>query len=245
MTMDAWYADYFVQHPVNRKYHHKLTFALCICIMKIMAMPPSHDEVVHGKASSFGKMPGDEWQKFGQPPRSLRIYVYPPGSQAAFMGDEFGQTGEWNFTRSLTGICCSILVHKGLQTLVKDLNHLYKARNFTVKISLIKNGFEMGGSRWSENSVYVYLRKGRRRDDVLTINRPLPVSQNIKIKNGERIGKQFSVRWRKYGGSGSRVSWMKNMKNRPSFRKSITVRLPPLAGMPWGSIKIKIQTAQN
>jgi 1,4-alpha-glucan branching enzyme len=88
-------------------------------------MPLSHDEVVHGKASLIYKMKGDEWQKFANL-RTLYVYMYThPGAKLLFMGDEFGQTSEWNFSRVWIGICWNILFIKVCR-LVKDLNHLYR-----------------------------------------------------------------------------------------------------------------------
>ena len=103
-------------------------------------MPLSHDEVVHGKASLIYKMVGDEWQKFANL-RALYTYMFThPGAKLLFMGGEFGQTNEWNFTRSLDWHLLEYPIHKGLQDYVKDLLHLYKSET-----SLYENQFNHYG----------------------------------------------------------------------------------------------------
>ncbi|MDN5481784.1 MAG: 1,4-alpha-glucan branching protein GlgB, partial [Chryseobacterium sp.] len=162
--------DYFKEAPENRKYHHhKITFASVYMYNENYMMPLSHDEVVHGKASLIYKMPGYEWQKFANL-RALYVYMYThPGAKLLFMGDEFAQTGEWNFTRSLDWHLLEYPVHKGMQTLVKDLNHLYRDESAFYENQFNKNGFEWVEADDLENSVYVYLRKGKKREDVLMV----------------------------------------------------------------------------
>jgi 1,4-alpha-glucan branching enzyme len=126
-------------------------------------MPLSHDEVVHGKASLIYKMKGDEWQKFANL-RALYVYMFThPGAKLLFMGDEFGQTSEWNFKQSLDWHLLEYPVHKGLQTLVKDLNHLYRYETAFYENQFSREGFEWVEADDLENSVYVYLRKGKKK----------------------------------------------------------------------------------
>ncbi|MDR2236954.1 MAG: 1,4-alpha-glucan branching protein GlgB [Chryseobacterium sp.] len=236
--------DYFKEEPVNRKYHHhKLTFASMYMYNENYMMPLSHDEVVHGKASLIYKMPGDEWQKFANL-RALYVYMFThPGAKLLFMGDEFGQTGEWNFTRSLDWHLLQYPVHKGLQTLVKDLNHLYRGEP-----SLYENQFDKSGFEWTEaddleNSVYVYLRKGKRRDDVLMIIlnlTPRMADYKIGVNAGTHWEKVLSSDDDQYGGSGADVE-ISNEKYEEWMRhpKSITVKLPPLAGIVLRQFKDK------
>ena len=127
--MMGWMHDtlkYFKENPINRKYHHnKLTFASMYMYNENYMMPLSHDEVVHGKSSLVYKMPGDEWQKFANL-RALYTYMYThPGAKLLFMGNEFAQTGEWNYTQSLDWHLLQYPVHKGMQNYVKDLNAIY------------------------------------------------------------------------------------------------------------------------
>ncbi len=228
--------DYFKEDSVNRKYHHhKLTFASMYMYNENYMMPLSHDEVVHGKASLIYKMPGDEWQKFANL-RALYVYMYThPGAKLLFMGDEFGQTGEWNFTRSLDWHLLQYPVHKGLQTLVKDLNHLYKGETSLYENQFNKNGFEWVEADDLENSVYVYLRKGRRRDDVLMIVlnlTPRITEYKIRVNAGTHWETVLSSDDGKYGGSGAQAEILnEKYEESTKFPKSITVRLPPLAGI--------------
>ncbi len=228
--------DYFKEAPENRKYHHhKITFASVYMYNENYMMPLSHDEVVHGKASLIYKMPGDEWQKFANL-RALYVYMYThPGAKLLFMGDEFAQTGEWNFTRSLDWHLLEYPVHKGMQTLVKDLNHLYRDESAFYENQFNKNGFEWVEADDLENSVYVYLRKGKKREDVLMVI--LNLTPNVlEYKIGVNAGTHWEVILnsddQKYNGSGADADIL-NEKSEEWMRhpKSIMIKLPPLAGI--------------
>ncbi|SFM98821.1 1,4-alpha-glucan branching enzyme [Chryseobacterium oleae] len=228
--------DYFKEAPENRKYHHhKITFASVYMYNENYMMPLSHDEVVHGKASLIYKMPGDEWQKFANL-RALYVYMYThPGAKLLFMGDEFAQTGEWNFTRSLDWHLLEYPVHKGMQTLIKDLNHLYRDETAFYENQFNKNGFEWVEADDLENSVYVYLRKGKRRDDVLMVVLNL-TPQVFEYTIGVGAGTHWEVVLNsddhRYSGSGTEAEIL-NEKYEEWMRhpKSITLKLPPLAGI--------------
>ncbi|MCU7613827.1 1,4-alpha-glucan branching protein GlgB [Chryseobacterium sp. GMJ5] len=237
--MMGWMHDtlaYFKEEPENRKYfHHKITFSSMYMYNENYMMPLSHDEVVHGKASLIYKMKGDEWQKFANL-RTLFMYMFThPGAKLLFMGDEFGQTGEWNFKQSLDWYLLDFPVHKGLQNLVKDLNYLYKSET-----ALYENQFNHYGFEWVEandetHSVFTYLRKGKKRDDVLMV--VLNMTPNVF---DYKIGVNLATHWEiifnsddeKYGGSGVEADLFKEeheeWMNRP---KSISIKLPPLAGI--------------
>ncbi|WP_080780711.1 1,4-alpha-glucan branching protein GlgB [Chryseobacterium phocaeense] len=228
--------DYFKEYPENRKYHHhKITFASVYMYNENYMMPLSHDEVVHGKASLIYKMPGDEWQKFANL-RALYVYMYThPGAKLLFMGDEFAQTGEWNFTRSLDWHLLQYPVHKGMQNLVKDLNHLYRDESALYENQFDKNGFEWVEADDLENSVYVYLRKGKRRDDVLMVVlnlKPEVLDYTIGVNAGTHWEVVFNSDDEQYSGSGIQAEilneryedWMRHPK-------AVTLKLPPLAGI--------------
>ncbi|RZJ50405.1 MAG: 1,4-alpha-glucan branching protein GlgB [Chryseobacterium sp.] len=228
--------DYFKEEYENRKNtHHKLTFASMYMYNENYMMPLSHDEVVHGKASLIYKMKGDEWQKFANL-RALFVYMFThPGAKLIFMGDEFGQTGEWNFKQSLDWHLLDFPIHKGLQNLVKDLNHLY-----TTETAFYENQFNPDGFEWVEaddtdNSVLIYLRKGKKKDDVLMVI--LNLTPNVfDYRIGVNAGTQWEVIFNsddeKYKGSGVETTIFKEEKeewmNRP---KSIFLKLPPLSGI--------------
>jgi 1,4-alpha-glucan branching enzyme len=237
--MMGWMHDtlfYFKEDPINRKHHHnKLTFSSMYMYNENYMIPLSHDEVVHGKASLIYKMKGDEWQKFANL-RALYVYMFThPGTKLLFMGDEFGQTNEWNFKQSLDWHLLEYPVHKGLQTLVKDLNHLYKNETALFENQFDQNGFEWVEANDKENSVYIYLRKGKRRDDVFMVI--LNLTPNVlDYKVGVNLGTHWEVVLNsddeKYSGSGVEANifredhdeWM----NRP---RSISLNLPPLSGI--------------
>ncbi|MCT2564207.1 1,4-alpha-glucan branching protein GlgB [Chryseobacterium herbae] len=228
--------DYFKEAPENRKYHHhKITFASVYMYNENYMMPLSHDEVVHGKASLIYKMPGDEWQKFANL-RALYVYMYThPGAKLLFMGDEFAQTGEWNFTRSLDWHLLEYPVHKGMQTLVKDLNHLYRDETALYENQFNKNGFEWVEADDLENSVYVYLRKGKRRDDVLMVVlnlTPQVLEYTIGVDAGTHWEVVLNSDDHRYSGSGTEAEIL-NEKYEEWMRhpKSIALKLPPLAGI--------------
>lgn len=237
--MMGWMHDtlkYFKEDPVNRKYHHnKLTFASMYMYNENYMMPLSHDEVVHGKASLIYKMVGDEWQKFANL-RALYTYMFThPGAKLLFMGGEFGQTNEWNFTRSLDWHLLEYPVHKGLQDYVKDLLHLYKSET-----SLYENQFNHYGFDWVEandgnNSIYIYLRKGKTEDDVtMTVLNLTPRVFDYKIGVDEGTSWEVILNSddKKYGGSGVMAEIVDEEDDEWMYRpNAVVLRLPPLAGV--------------
>ncbi len=237
--MMGWMHDtlfYFKEDPINRKHHHhKLTFSSMYMYNENYMIPLSHDEVVHGKASLIYKMKGDEWQKFANL-RALYVYMFThPGAKLLFMGDEFGQTSEWNFKQSLDWHLLEYPVHKGLQTLVKDINHLY--RNET---ALFENQFKTDGFEWIEaddtdRSVFIYLRKGKKRDDVLMIVlnlTPLVLDYTIGVNSGTSWEVILNSDDKKYGGSGVDAHiFRENHELWMNRNQSISINLPPLAGI--------------
>ena len=237
--MMGWMHDtlkYFKEDPVNRKYHHnKLTFASMYMYKENYMMPLSHDEVVHGKASLIYKMVGDEWQKFANL-RALYTYMFThPGAKLLFMGGEFGQTNEWNFTRSLDWHLLEYPIHKGLQDYVKDLLHLYKSET-----SLYENQFNHYGFDWVEandgnNSIYIYLRKGKTEDDVtMTVLNLTPRVFDYKIGVDEVTSWEVILNSddKKYGGSGVMAEIVDEEDDEWMYRpNAVVLRLPPLAGV--------------
>lgn len=237
--MMGWMHDtlkYFKESPDNRKYHHhKITFSSMYMHNENYMMPLSHDEVVHGKASMVYKMVGDEWQKFANL-RALYTYMYThPGAKLLFMGNEFGQTSEWRFAESLDWHLLQFPIHKGLQDYVKDLNHLYRT-----EASLYENQFNFYGFEWVEandanDSVFVYLRKGKdENDDTMIVLNLTPSVFDYKI--GVNEGTTWEVILNsddsKYGGSGVCAEILDEEDGEWMFRpNAIVLRLPPLAGI--------------
>lgn len=237
--MMGWMHDtlkYFKEDPINRKYqHNKLTFASMYMYNENYMMPLSHDEVVHGKSSLIYKMPGDEWQKFANL-RALYTYMYThPGAKLLFMGNEFAQTGEWNYTQSLDWHLLQYPVHQGMQNYVKDLNAIY-----TTETSLYQNQFKPEGFEWVEandddNSIFIYLRKGKEEDDVtMTVLNLTPRVFDYKI--GVNEGTNWEVILNsddeKYGGSGVKAEVVDEEDDEWMYRpNAIVLTLPPLAGV--------------
>ncbi|WP_294199460.1 1,4-alpha-glucan branching protein GlgB [uncultured Chryseobacterium sp.] len=237
--MMGWMHDtlaYFKEDPIDRKFfHHKLTFASMYMYNENYMMPLSHDEVVHGKASLIYKMKGDEWQKFANL-RALYVYMFThPGAKLLFMGDEFGQTSEWNFKKSLDWHLLDYPVHKGLQTLVKDLNHLYRKEMAFYENQFSPEGFEWVEADDTDNSVYIYLRKGKKKDDVLMIIlnlTPRVLDYKIGVDAGSHWEIIFSSDDEKYAGSGVEPDiFREDQEEYKGHKKSISIKLPPLAGV--------------
>ncbi|MBE4948587.1 1,4-alpha-glucan branching protein GlgB [Chryseobacterium culicis] len=228
--------DYFKEDFDNRKFHHhKLTFASMYMYNENYMMPLSHDEVVHGKASLIYKMKGDEWQKFANL-RALYVYMYThPGAKLLFMGDEFGQTSEWNFTRSLDWHLLKYPVHKGMQEMVKDLNHLYISETAFYENQFDRHGFEWVEADDLENSVYIYLRKGKRKEDVLMVVlnlAPKVLDYKIGIPAGTHWETVLNSDDEKYSGSGAAPQILEEKYEEwRSYPKTMTIKLPPLAGI--------------
>lgn len=237
--MMGWMHDtlkYFKEDPLFRKYeHNKITFSSMYVYNENYMMPLSHDEVVHGKSSLIYKMPGDEWQKFANL-RALYTYMYThPGAKLLFMGGEFGQTGEWNFTRSLDWHLLEHPVHKGLQEYVKELNRLYRTET-----SLYENQFDRSGFEWVEanddnNSVFVYLRKGSVENDMtmIVLNlTPRVFDYKIGVNEGTNWEVILNSDDKKFGGSGVLPEILDEEDDEWMYRpNSLVLRLPPLAGV--------------
>ena len=228
--------DYFKEDPINRKYHHnKITFTSTYMYNENYMMPLSHDEVVHGKSSLIYKMPGDEWQKFANL-RAMYVYMFTnPGAKLLFMGDEFAQTNEWNFTSSLDWHLLQYPVHKNLQEFVRDLNFLYKTHPALYELQFSPYGYEWVDGDDSDNSIFIYLRKSKYDKEILmTVLNLTPNSFDY------RIGVDENTDWKvilnsdeeKYSGSGVEAVISQRLDEGWNNRKnSIIIKLPPLSGL--------------
>jgi len=199
--------DYMSQDPIFRKYHHnKTTFRLLFAFQENFVLSLSHDEVVHGKGSLLGKMPGDDWQKFANL-RLLLGYMYAqPGKKLLFMGGEFGQWREWNHEESLDWHLLDYPLHAGLRQWMKDLNRLYRSERALHELDFESAGFEWIDCNDSEHSVLSLLRKARSTDErVIVVCNFTPVP-----RFNYRVGAPSGGYWREilnsdahdYGGSG-------------------------------------------
>ncbi|MEK7267259.1 MAG: 1,4-alpha-glucan branching protein GlgB, partial [Nitrospirota bacterium] len=160
--------EYFSKDPVYRKHHHgNLTFSLLYAFTENFMLVLSHDEVVHGKSSMLGKMPGDMWQKFANL-RLLYGFMYGhPGKKLLFMGGEFGQWDEWDFDHSLDWHLLQYEPHQKLKHYIRDLNRLYRIEPPLYEIDFDYSGFEWIDFHDTEQSVISFIRKGKRADDFL------------------------------------------------------------------------------
>jgi 1,4-alpha-glucan branching enzyme len=235
----GWMHDtlqYIGEDPIHRSYHHdKLTFGLIYAFNENFILPLSHDEVVHGKGSILGRMPGDEWQRFA----NLRLYyafMYGhPGKKLLFMGGEFGQSAEWNHDRSLDWHLLQYDYHRGVQNLVRDLNELYRAEPALHRVDFSPEGFEWVDASDSANSVISFLRKDRDGDFVLVVCNFTPV-----VRENYRIGAPEAGRYVEllntdaagYGGSGVTTGGVEAEPVETHGRPySLNLTLPPLGAM--------------
>src|SRR5581483_9188405 len=235
----GWMHDtlqYMSLDPVYRKHHHAaLTFRMLYAFTENFVLPLSHDEVVHGKGSLAGKMPGDDWQKLANL-RLLFGYMYTqPGKKLLFMGGELAQWREWSHDRSLDWHLLDDPRHRGVQRWLRDLNTAVRAEPALHADDSNPDGFQWLDCHDSEQSTLVYLRRAREHEDVVVVAcnfTPLP-------RHNFRIGVPSDGDWREilngdaplYGGSGQGNLGGVAASPVPSHNQpfSIAVTLPPLA----------------
>jgi len=208
--MMGWMHDtlqYFQKEPVYRKYHQNdLTFSMTYAFSENFMLPLSHDEVVYGKKSIAGRMPGDEWQKFANL-RLLYGYMFThPGTKLLFMGAEFGQSAEWNFEGSLDWHLLQYDFHDGIKKVITDLNALYKAHSALHEKQFSPEGFEWINYSDHQNAVMSYIRKGNdpKQDLIVVCNFTPVVRENYRIglpKKG-KLTQVFNSDDVAYAGSG-------------------------------------------
>jgi 1,4-alpha-glucan branching enzyme len=199
--------EYMSTDPINRKYHHdQLTFRLVYAFAENFVLSLSHDEVVYGKGSLLGKMPGDDWQKFANL-RLLFGYMYAqPAKKLLFMGGEFGQWDEWNHEGSLDWNLLSYPLHRGLKRWVEDLNQLCRSEPALHQLDFDPAGFEWIDCNDAQQSILSLIRKGRSEDHGLII----VCNFTPVVRFNYRIGAPRGGYWREilnsdseeYGGSG-------------------------------------------
>lgn len=234
----GWMHDtlhYMQLDPIHRRHHHgEMTFGMHYAYTENFVLPISHDEVVYGKGSMLGKMPGDRWQKFA----NLRAYYAfmwaHPGKKLLFMGCEFGQEKEWNHDQSLDWHLLDDAMHQGVQSIIRDLNRVYREHEALHQLDTDPAGFEWIDASDADGSVFLFLRKGR--DGV----KPVVIACNMtpNVRSDYRVGVPQGGSWGEilntdaavYGGSnvgnGGHInaedhSW----HDRPA---SLRLTLPPL-----------------
>jgi 1,4-alpha-glucan branching enzyme len=162
--------DYFSHDAVYRKYlHNHITFSLLYAFHENFVLPISHDEVVHGKGSLINKMPGDEWRQFANA-RAFLAYMWThPGKKLLFMGQEIGQRDEWNYNTGVRWELLEFPVHRNLQTLMRELNRVYRANPALHQVDFHYTGFEWVDFHDADNSVISFIRRAEDPRDFLLI----------------------------------------------------------------------------
>jgi len=237
----GWMHDtlsYMSRDPIYRKYHHdKLTFRMLYAFHENFILPLSHDEVVHGKGSLLGKMPGDDWQKFANL-RLLYGYMYAqPGKKLLFMGGEFGQWSEWHHEESLEWHLLKYDPHSGLKQWIQDLNGLYINNPALYELDFEPAGFEWIDCSDSQQSVVSLFRKGLSPEDMmLVVCNFTPVTHF-----GYKLGAPGGGVWKEvlnsdstyYGGSGHGNLGVIQAERVSHHARPCTLRLtlPPLAAV--------------
>ena len=230
--------DYISHDPVHRRYHHnELTFRSIYAFSENFVLPLSHDEVVHGKGSLIGKLPGDDWRKFANLRLLLGYMWAQPGKKLLFMGGEFGQWREWSHDRELDwGLLSEGPYHSGVSRWVQDLNAFYRSTRAMHELDFSPDGFRWIDANDSEQSVLTFMRLSSDGEVVVCAFNFTPMP-----RHGYRIGVPRGGRWSEvlngdapvYGGSGQGnygeveaedFAW----HGQPC---SLSVTLPPLAAV--------------
>ena len=233
----GWMNDtlkYFALDPIYRRHHQgEITFSIWYAFSENFVLPLSHDEVVHGKGSLLGRMPGDDWQRFANLRLLLGYQWLHPGKKLLFMGCEYGQWREWNHDQSLDWHLLEHAPHRGVQQWVRDLNRLYRAESALHVADCSADGFEWIDFGNAEQSVVSFLRRGTSGEAVLVACNFTPVP-----RRNYRVGVPHGGFWREllnsdapcYGGSGQgNLGGIEAAPVRAAERSwSINATLPPL-----------------
>ncbi|MEO2063212.1 MAG: 1,4-alpha-glucan branching protein GlgB [Christiangramia sp.] len=238
--MMGWMHDtlgYFKKDPIYRQYHQNdISFSMTYAFTENFTLPLSHDEVVYGKKSTLGRMPGDEWQRFANL-RLLYSYMFThPGTNLLFMGSEFGQHEEWKFSGSLDWHLLEYDLHKGVKETITQLNSLYKKQP-----ALHEKQFEARGFEWisyddAQNSVLAYMRKGEneKKDLLVVCNFTPGILENyqIGVPRKGKLKEIFNSDAKELGGSGVKNEQVKTAPESWHGREhSVKITIPPLAAV--------------
>ncbi|MBV9745204.1 MAG: 1,4-alpha-glucan branching protein GlgB [Acidobacteriia bacterium] len=228
--------DYFSKDPIHRKYQqNSITFGLLYAFHENFVLPISHDEVVYGKGSLLNKMPGDEWRQFANA-RAFLAYMWGhPGKKLLFMGQEIGQREEWNYNTGVRWELLQFDYHRKLQTLVRDLNQLYRTNRPFYEVDFHYSGFEWVDFRDAEHSIIAFIRRATDPSDYLIVCcnfTPVP-------HKGYEFGVPDPGFYREILNTDSELYGGSNMGNaggvcsqpvpKHGRKQSIAITLPPLA----------------
>ena len=239
--MMGWMHDtlrYFKQDPLFRQQQQdQLSFSMMYYFDENFVLPLSHDEVVHGKSPMIYKMPGDEWQKFANL-RLLYTYMFThPGAKLLFMGNEFGQTEEWNYKTALRWDLLEFECHKGMKNCVSGLAHLLKKEPALFEKQFESEGFEWLDLNKRSESVISFKRKSSQpNEELIIILNMTPVERiewKVKVPEQEIWVEIFNSDDMHYWGTGN---YMNDILQLPEMLNNdahyqLTLTLPPLAGI--------------
>ena len=229
--------DYIRQEPIHRKHHHdRITFSIWYAFSENFVLPLSHDEVVYGKGSLIGKMPGDEWQQFANL-RALFAYMWAhPGKKLLFMGGEFAQRREWTHDAALEWWVTQFPLHAGVQRFVRDVNRVYRDEPALHELDFNAPGFEWLVADDRETSVLAFIRRARSGAPLLAVCNFTPVP-----RANYAVGVPTGGTWREilnsdasaYGGSGMGNLGAVRAAPVPAHARyhSLSLTLPPLAAV--------------
>jgi len=240
--MMGWMHDtleYFKKEPVYRRHHQNdLTFSMTYAFTENFMLPLSHDEVVYGKSSIIGRMPGDSWQKFANL-RLLYSYMFThPGGKLLMMGSEFGQHEEWKFNGSLDWHLTEFKDHKGILATITDLNALYRNQPALHELQFDAAGFEWISHDDADNSVISYVRKGKESQVVVICNMTPVPRENYRV--GLPATGKYKLLYNSddahYGGSDFKVkkSFTAQKEEWQYREQSVELDLPPLGVLVYG-----------
>ena len=234
----GWMNDmlqYMSQDPVHRRHHHsKITFSMIYAFTENFVLPFSHDEVVHGKKSMIGKMPGDEWQQFANLRLLYGFMFGHSGKKLLFMGNEFGQLDEWNHDESLAWHVLEHAPHLSLQRWVQDLNRLYRDEPALYEVDFEQEGFSWIDCSDTESSVVSFVRRARDPGDQLLFAcnfTPVPrYYYQIGAPSGGYWQEVLNSDSAHYGGSDQGNQGSVKAKSEPKHGQqySLHLTLPPL-----------------
>jgi 1,4-alpha-glucan branching enzyme len=234
----GWMHDtlrYMGHDPVHRRYHHNdLTFGMLYAYSENFVLPLSHDEVVHGKGSLLGKMPGDRWQQFANV-RLFLAYMYAyPGKKLLFMGSEFAQPGEWNHDGQLDWGALADAPHQGIQSLTRDLNRLYRDVPALHDLDCEPDGFHWIDCENADENVIAFLRRSPEGSHAVVV-----CNFSSVVRGRYRIGipetgiyrEVLNTDAQEYGGSGAGNLGAVASEPVPchGLPHSLSLTLPPLA----------------
>lgn len=228
--------EYLHESPINRKWHHnEITFSMVYAYSERYVLPISHDEVVYGKGALFGKMPGDDWQRYAGV-RALFAYQWAhPGKKLTFMGNELAQRGEWNHNSSIDWDCLNWDEHRGVRAMVSDLNAFYRANPAMWGLDFTPDGFQWLTSDDADHNVLAFMRLGTQGEKVVVVvnfSGQAWSDYQVPLPHGGQWVEAFTSDDLKYGGSGiSNGTFEANAGEYHSRPASAKITIPALGAV--------------